>query len=119
MSYCRWSSMDYQCDLYVYEHCDGGFVTIVAKNRVVFAEPLPSEVPFDADHCHEWYARHQQVMDLVGRSERRPIGLPHDGESFNDPSPADCADRLERLRALGYKVPQRAIDALRGEVVAD
>lgn len=49
----------------------------------------------------------------------RPIGLPHDGESFSDPTPADCADRLVRLRALGYKVPQHAIDALRSDLVAD
>jgi hypothetical protein len=45
----------------------------------------------------------------------RPIGLPHDEKTFNDPSPTKCADRLEKLRAVGYIVPQEAINALRGE----
>jgi hypothetical protein len=48
----------------------------------------------------------------------RPIGLPHDGESFLDGSPSDCADRLEGLRALGYTVPQYAIDELREEAAS-
>ena len=45
----------------------------------------------------------------------RKIGLPEDGETFNDATAGDCADRLEYLRALGYQVPQYAIDALREE----
>lgn len=45
----------------------------------------------------------------------KPIGLPHDGEDFDDDTPDECADRLEHLRALGYRVPQYAIDALREE----
>ena len=45
----------------------------------------------------------------------RKIGLPEDGETFNDATAEECADRLEYLRALGYRVPQYAIDALREE----
>lgn len=37
------------------------------------------------------------------------------GESFNDATPGECADRLERMRASGLNVPQYAIDALREE----
>lgn len=40
---------------------------------------------------------------------------PEAGESFDDATPGECADRLERLRAKGFLVPQRAIDALREE----
>ena len=50
-----------------------------------------------------WLATHRLV----------PIGLPHDGEHFDDDSPGWCADRLERLKSLGYMVPQDAIDWLR------
>ncbi len=45
----------------------------------------------------------------------RPIGLPFDGKSFNDDTAAQCADRLSWLRAMGYSVPQYAIDTLRDE----
>lgn len=46
----------------------------------------------------------------------KQIGLRYDGESFNDETAADCADRLELLRTIGYRVPQSAIDALRDEM---
>jgi hypothetical protein len=42
-------------------------------------------------------------------------GLPHDGEDVGSEDPGECADHLERLRSLGYKVPQYAIDELRKE----
>lgn len=117
MSYCRWSCDDFQCDVYVYADVFGGYTTHVSGRRAVFTEPLPDPVPFDADRIKEWHARHMKVMEMVENSEHQPIGLPHDGESFNDATAGECADRLEQLRALGYNVPQYAIDALREEQV--
>ena len=38
-----------------------------------------------------------------------------DFKAYNDETPGDCANRLEYLRELGYKVPQYAVDALREE----
>jgi hypothetical protein len=43
------------------------------------------------------------------------IGLPHDGEAFCDATAEECASRLRELRAMGYHVPQHAIDALTEE----
>ncbi len=150
MSYCRWSSMNWMCDVYVYEDCGGGWTTHVAGNRRVI-QPIP-----DILACRLMMALHRWSGVYWDKSSRamvypmrwramiyracgrvalfwhnhlhmaslrlipiRPIGLPHDGQSFSDETPTDCADRLESLRALGYKVPQGAIDALRSDVVAD
>jgi hypothetical protein len=120
MSYCRWSSDDFQCDVYVYEDVRGGWTTHVAGNRVRYAEPLPAPVAFPPpghtdDEFLAWYKRHQAVLDMVGQAERLPIGLPHDGKTFNDPTPGECADRLAALAALGYRVPVDVIDCLRAE----
>ena len=112
MSYCRWSSDDHQCDVYVYEDCMGGFTTHVAANRLKFNQPLPDPVPFKEENFKAWYARHQEVSSMLDKADRYPIGLPHDGESFNDPTERACADRLMALKAIGYQVPQYAIDAL-------
>jgi hypothetical protein len=114
MSYCRWSSDDFQCDVYVYEHVHGGWTTYVAGRRCVLAEPLPAPVSLQ-DDPDAWFARRKRVMEMVDAAELVDIGLPHDGESFSDLTPNDCADRLEGLRAMGYVVPQYAIDALREE----
>lgn len=150
MSYCRWSSMNWMCDVYVYEDVGGGWTTHVAGRRRALP-PVP-DLAFGnfGMAMHRWsgcyYDRaarkmvypvrwrglvygvwsrfstfwHNKVhMGSLNLIPLRAIGLPHDGETFNDPTPTDCADRLEQLRGLGYKVPQHAIEALRGEVLAD
>lgn len=141
MSYCRWSSMNWRCDVYVYEDCSGGWTTHVAGKRRRI-QPIPN-LPIDLlprlggewdENTHKvrypsrwhwlaakiiygfatfWYNRvHMASLKLI---PLRPIGLPNDGECFNDPTPGECAARLEQLRVAGYIVPQRAIDALREE----
>lgn len=115
MAYCRFSSDDFQCDVYCYASVSGGYVTHVATNKPVLDGTLPPPVPWEKDNADAWLARHEAVMAWVEKAERKPIGLPHAGERFNDATPGECADRLESLRALGYQVPQRAIDSLREE----
>lgn len=140
MSYCRFSSDNWRSDVYVYEHCDGGFVTHVAGRKRAFP-PIPqmpiSWIPnFGAKfviaerrfvYPTRWHSLaanvfgriyalwHRVSMWSVGVIPLKDIGLPHDGEAFSDETPGECADRLESLRALGYHVPQSAIDALRQE----
>ena len=114
MSYCRFSSDDFVCDVYVYEHCHGFWAIHVACNRVVPCEPMPLSLT-DENDVNAWCNRIKEVSRIVDASEREPIGLPEDGETFEEPSPGACADRLDSLKAMGYVVPQRAIDALRDE----
>lgn len=113
MSYCRWSSDDSQCDVYVYEDVMGGFTTHVASNRKTLStDQIPEPVPFDANNIEAFMEREEKVRELLENIERKPIGLEHDGESFNDLDARSCADRLIMLRECGYNVPQYAIDAL-------
>ena len=112
MSYCRWSSDNYGCDVYVYASISRDWVTHVAGNRVVGDVPKLPKYSRDND---AWFEAHKKQTKFLSTAQRVPIGLPHDGRTFDDPSPGACADRLESLRALGYQVPQHAIDALREE----
>ncbi|HLP99169.1 MAG TPA: hypothetical protein VK149_12075 [Sideroxyarcus sp.] len=140
MSYCRFSSDNFMCDVYVYADCYGGWTTHVAGNRLVIPPiPEPSfdmvivrggtfdkkarkmvyERKIDAVIAHVtatlwgWLRMpHRWSMAII---PRKYIGLPHDGGEFNDPTAGDCADRLVWLRGMGYKVPQYVIDALRAE----
>lgn len=114
VSYCRWSSDDFQCDVYVYEDVGGGWTTHVAGSRYVHQKEMPPLISFLADP-DGWFKRHEEVKGLIDAAGMETIKLPHAGESFNDPTPQACADRLESLRALGYIVPQYAIDTLREE----
>ena len=114
MSYCRWSTYDYQCDVYCYAS-ERGYETSVASNRLVLPDDMPPPVPFDADHLDEWLARHKVVSAMLAHAERRPIGLPMDDEQFLDYSAAEAADRLQSLKDMGYNVPLDAINDLREE----
>jgi hypothetical protein len=111
MSYCRFSSEDFGCDVYCY--AGGGYMTQVATTRYVFTQPLPP--PVSEDDTGAWMQRWEAVMHAASVAPVVAIGGPHDGELFEDPDPASAADRLEALRAAGYRVPQYAIDQLRAE----
>ncbi|NII53536.1 hypothetical protein [Luteibacter sp. SG786] len=115
MSYCRWSTDDFQCDLYVYESVGGFWSTNVAGNRIVYKEPLPAPVPYTAERFREWLERDERVFQMIDEADRIDIDLPHAGESFEDPTPGACADRLEYLKGLGYRFPDDVIEALREE----
>lgn len=115
MSYCRWSSDDFQCDLYIYRSMDG-YVTHVAGGRRTFNVELPPPVSIVYDGVDAWVERDNILHELIDHhSEVLPIGLPLDGEDFTDATAGECADRAEELRALGYLVPQYSIDNLRAE----
>ncbi|MDO9099677.1 MAG: hypothetical protein Q7V53_02885 [Caldisericota bacterium] len=116
MTYCRFSSSDHNCDVYVYES-KGGWVTHVGRARHVSdAGPIPPTPP-------GWHNLEPSAMLAFIRDQERwlegaklqPIGLPEDGEAHIDSSPGECANRLHALREMGYLVPQFAIDNLRGE----
>lgn len=111
MAYCRWSD----CDVYVYEDVSGGWTTHVAARRNAAGKAPPidwtsEETTLSSYQTHnKWHEENTEYVDLK---------MPSAGKSFNDPSPGECADRLEALRAEGFDVPQYAIDELREEAAA-
>lgn len=116
MSYCRWSSNDFQCDLYIYEDVKGGFTTHVAGNRVIYKVDLPEPIQLTKDNAAEWAERHRKIMALLDDPdciERVPIDDENAGETFNDETAGECADRVESLIALGYRVPDYVVKDLR------
>ena len=113
MSYCRFSSDDWQCDVYVYADCNGGWTTHVAGRRPVFKEKLPDPIPLESSNIREWMERDRKVFKMLDDAEMVGIGFEHDGESFNHDTPGECADWLKELSEMGYNVPQYAIDSLR------
>lgn len=129
MSYCRWSSDFFQCDVYVYADVSGGWTTHVAGRRMRYGPPeTVTQMPCDT--FDEYWAQHLAYdawrdslpKDKDGDvADSEYINLsdigPEAGESYNDPTAAECAERLEALKASGFNVPQRAIDALRQEAV--
>lgn len=134
MAYCRFSSLNWRCDVYAYEDCAGGFTTHVARRRVVlpvlpmFNPPVGWAVHRDRSAftrlrfdlgCRLMLATYRLQFFMLSVMPRRDIGLPFDGETFSDGTARECADRLAGLASLGYVVPQYAIDALLEEAGQD
>jgi hypothetical protein len=121
MSYCRWSSYGWKCDVYVYEDVNGGWTTHVASRRRVAPEPCP-EIDWDqvwhmpqdkqVEAVERWRNAEREWLD---RAEVVDIGLEFDGQSFNDPTAAECAETLRMLKGAGYWVPDDVISELEQE----
>jgi len=145
MSYCRWSSDFGECDVYVYEHVDGGWATHVASRRLnhrvpdeIRQMPRNTAKEYSAAYSAERAWRDAIPSDeipcrVAGKDGKTEPGIyrtpketeyldlatisPLAGETFRDETPGDCANRLELIRKSGLNVPQYAIDALRAEQI--
>lgn len=114
MSYCRWSTDDFRCDLYCYRS-DDGYVTHVRKSRPVFKRQMPPEVPM-LENIAGWLERHKVVGKMCREAEWLPIGLEHDGKSFCDSMAFGFLETLKMLREAGYHFPNHVIDAAAEEM---
>jgi hypothetical protein len=123
MSYCRWSSDDYRCDLYCYEDVHGGYTTHVASSRYDWEPPTPS--PYSAEGMKalmkkpggsDWAEASKAYHDKLQAAPLTPINLPFDGQSFNDPDLISFRQRLTDLRSAGYRFPQDVLDTVDEEI---
>lgn len=120
MSYCRWSTDDFQCDLYCYEGNDDRYWTHVAGNRVHWKIELPPpEIEnllfkngrMNKTALNRHIKRTIHVGNLLNEEneginyERLPIGLAYDGQTFTDDTPEEFKDTLLLLKMTGYRFP--------------
>ena len=116
MSYCRWSSDNWKCDLYCYEDVSGGITTHVAGNRIVGDVPeAPLKLLLDGTY-KEYYRAYKKQSAFLDTAKHKKIGLPYDGESFNDPDYESFLDRLLHLRETGYNFPGYVIEEVKREI---
>lgn len=116
MSFCRWSSDNYKCDLYCYEDVAGGITTHVAGLRYV--GDIPELPPIDKVPPSEYVKAFNKQIKALEKCPTVKIGLPYDAEFFNDPDYEAFLKRLLHLREVGYKFPDRVLDEIR-EIIAN
>lgn len=118
MSYCRWSSDDFGCDLYIYETAEG-FTIHVAACRYVFAQLLPPPVelsdPPTVEELERYLLRHCDVVGMLDADTMQPIGLSNDGASFYLATANECANLVDQLATEGYRVPDGTAQAIRDD----
>lgn len=106
MSYCRWSSDSFKCDLYAYES-DEGFVIHVASYKIIGEVPkVDINLILGEDKNMEEYLRQSKISsEWMESCKREPIGLPFDGESFTLDTEEEMYAKMIELKNIGYRVP--------------
>lgn len=130
MSYVRFSTNDYKCDLYVYQSLDGIVIHVAARRFDIpdDAYPPPMEaLPPRADtgafhaHVHQEMMRFREVSELVRDKPMKPIGGPFDGQTLTFSDHEEAAWWIEeKLAPLGiYNFPDDLAAALRADQETD
>ncbi len=114
MSYCRWSTDNFACDLYCYEDCLGGYTTHVSAGRYVDKGPKIPELT--ADNVVEYTESLNSQLNFLATCKVEPINLPHAGETFNDGTLEEFKERLLYLRGLGYRFPDYVLETIDEEI---
>lgn len=109
MSYCRWSSMGYRCDAYCYESGRGFEIHLATHRR---PEGCPQ---WDLDSFTATSMLEERAWLDDAANSQSPIGLPYDGMSYCFDTAGECANKLRELRAVGYIIPDSAINELDAE----
>ena len=107
MSYCRFSSMDFKCDLYVYE-AEDCYCVHVANNRVIGDVP-PLLWGTDPGTLRDSYRAQMKFMETA---KREKIGLPYDGKDFYLSSKEELVECLMSLKQAGYVFPYEIIEEI-------
>ena len=128
MAYCRFSTNNFQCDVYVYESVNDCWVTHVAYRR------WPENMPDDPEECltdeifkaggavlRDAYAKHCRLYEARKNWMRahqhllKEINHPLAGEDFSHETPGECAKFLRQLLNEGFRVPLDVILQLEQE----
>ena len=116
MAYCRWSSMNHACDIYLYSDVNGGYTCHVASKKRVADTPCP-ELP-----SQFWKLPVDDIMPVINAQQEWvktssvvPIGKEYDGRSFYNYDRDEMVDILKMLKEAGYTMPNDLIDVIANE----
>lgn len=119
MSYCRWSSMDFACDIYAYESVGDFWQIYVAGNRVLGDIPKLPPFPRGEEPWDEWRAAHKAQSAFLETAEREDITLPYAGDSLQCATLEDFKAKMLELRAIGYRFPDYVLEEIDEEIAAN
>lgn len=109
MSYCRWSCMGGQCDVYAYADVAGGVSIHVGTRRRVLNDTVPPDPTPDLISgkmtAEAWSEKWKLRNEALDRCALEAIGLSQDGKSWNLPF-VEAAEKIMALRKEGYYIPE-------------
>lgn len=118
MSYCRWSTDSFRCDIYAYESVGDFWVVYVAGNR------LPNDAPReiyptdwnDKKQTEAYFRAHKELSVYMEDCERLPIGGPCDCERFKLSNLHEFKAKMIELKEQGYCFPDSVLTEIDEEI---
>lgn len=117
MSYCRFSSMDWKCDVYCYEDVVTGFTIHLAGQR--YPTDIPTTTANILTDPDAFMEQHTAQMVALKDCVMEPIGLPGAGETICVDSLDELKTTLLELRTTGYRFPDHVLHAIDEEMAED
>lgn len=119
MSYCRWSCLGGQSDLYAYADVHGGVTLHISERRRVLTPDVPEDPTADMisgkiSH-QEWADLHKVRNQAIDKCKLEAIGLSRDGQGFNLDF-EEAANLVADLRKEGYVIPEGVEDDIRADM---
>ena len=108
MTYCRFSSENFGCDLLIYKS-EEGYVIEVAKDRIAGVIPQTNMALLAYRKDKEYFAQVMRQAEFIETAKRIPINLPFDGQKFIEPDYEALGKRLLLLEASGYRCNYRNV----------
>ena len=116
MSYCRFSSDNWKCQIYAYESCDGGYQIHVASSKPIGNVPK-TDLQLIRDGKHDEYLKqHKKQMDFLDKCKHGKIGLPFDGDNINCETLQEFKEKMIELREAGYSFPDYVLEDIDYEI---
>lgn len=120
MSYCRWSTDNFKCDIYAYQS-DNGYEIHVAANRYVGEPPkvdysLITKKDYTEEDKQEYLRQEKIRRDWMDKAERKNIELPYAGESFTCPDLETFLEQMIELKTVGYNFPDGVLETIKEEM---
>lgn len=112
MSFCRFSTNGFRCDLYVYEDARGGVTIHVAGRRKVGWWPsdwdilLIQDGPLRMPYLRLWMWWHRLSMKIYSLMPWRDLPEPYAGASYYSLDYDEAAEQVELLMAAGFRCPK-------------
>jgi hypothetical protein len=116
MSYCRWSSDNWKCDIYAYESCNGGYEIHIAGRKRVGKVPEVDYNLLRDDKIREFKKQYNKQMRWLKKAKLKPIGLKYDGKSFHADTLEEFRDTMIMLRNEGYNFPDYVFEDIKVEL---
>lgn len=116
MSYCRFSTDNFKCDVYAYESCMGGWQIHIATHRHAGNIPQIDESLLLKKEYKKYGRQYKRQMKYLETAKLEPIGLSMDGADFNCGGLPEFLATMQEIKKEGYHIPGWVFDHIKHEI---